>query len=98
MEPGFGRLGGDGRPPRPPILGGADPALRQGANVLPAIHYQPGRPGWGRGPFLKNTKRSSPEGHFGRFGYVKPPRARGERALVVMAAPRPTGRAGGGGA
>ena len=50
----------------------------------------------GRGPFLKNTKRSSPGGHFGRFGNVKLPRARGERALGVVAAPCPTGRAGGG--
>src|SRR4051794_11695153 len=50
----------------------------------------------GRGPFLKNTKRSSPGGPFGRFGYVKPPRARGERALGGVAAPCSTDRAGGG--
>src|SRR4051794_1752257 len=50
----------------------------------------------GRGPFLKNTKRSSLRGPFGRFGYVKAPRARGERARWVVAAPCLAGRAGGG--
>src|SRR4051794_20699494 len=50
----------------------------------------------GRGPFLNNTKRSSPGGHFGRFGNVKLPRARGERARWVVAAPHATDRAGGG--
>src|SRR4051794_10553467 len=50
----------------------------------------------GRGRNLKNTNRSSPVGHFGRLGYVKPPRAPGERARWVMAAPCSTGRAGGG--
>src|SRR3954454_12140790 len=50
----------------------------------------------GRGPFLKNTKRSSPRGHFGRFGYVKLPRAPGERARWTVAAPRLADRAGGG--
>src|SRR3954452_23175215 len=50
----------------------------------------------GRGRNLKNTKRSSPGGHFGRFGYVKAPRAPGERARWVVAAPCSTDRAGGG--
>src|SRR3954451_25335929 len=35
-------------------------------------------------------------GHFGRSGYVKPPRALGERALGGVAAPCSTDRAGGG--
>ena len=48
-----------------------------------------------RGPFLKNTKRSSPGGHFSCFGNVKAPRARGERARWGVAAPCPTDRAGG---
>ena len=50
----------------------------------------------GRGPFLKNTKRSPPRGHFSCFGNVKLPRARGERARWVVAASRSTDRAGGG--
>ena len=72
---------------RPLKEGGAGCARRGGRRW-------PRRPG--RGPFLKNTKRSSPGGHFGRFGYVKLPRARGERALGGVAAPCPTDRAGGG--
>src|SRR6188508_1389309 len=41
----------------------------------------------GRGPFLKNTKRSSPEDHFGRFGNVKLPRALRERAIGLGGSP-----------
>src|SRR3954466_13184866 len=47
------------------------------------------------GQTLNNTKQSSLREPFGRLGYVKAPRARGERARWAVAAPRLAGRAGG---
>src|SRR5690242_3160437 len=74
-------LGGGCGPPRPPILGGSEARPPQ-----PPFPTKEGGSAWwgdvgaGERTVPQNTKRSSPGGLFARFGYVKVPRALGERA------------------
>src|SRR3954449_7244755 len=93
------------RPPQPPQFWGepdercAESGRFGGDGRAPLLPNSGGRTqvaAAGRGRNLKNTKRSSPGGHFGRFGYVKAPRAHGERARWAVAAPCSADRAGGG--
>src|SRR3954470_23075611 len=89
------------RPPARPAVYTARPPAATGEDLPPPAPLpsegrgEPVKRGGtepGRGPFLKNTKRSSPGGHFAPFGYVKAPRAPGERARWAVAAPYSTDR------